>query len=425
MPADGPDLAGAEHPGERDRAELVCHGTGIVVGLGVHVRATAVAGEEQRRLGPPAVAGVVAQRGAQVGVRALGVAGMEAERLPHPDRVADGERALVGVAAHHRPHQVVVRPVLGPVLVDDEARQEAVLDEVAAVVVEARHDVGQALVGGPPGQLVDDVPVGARDHHLRPDRGAPLRHEHAQPDLALEGDGDRAVAHHPPPADEGVLARPVAAGGEPAHRDGAVEPALDALEERVRREGVRIGDQQHRLAHRRQEVGGHLDRRAVAGVADAQVVHARPAAGEARCEQAHGRHALELAARADDGLGGRARERRRPQDVRDRGGGRLGLARVLRREEQERDVGRRTCQLIAHLIGRLLGGRARVGQRRHRRRGAGAPAHSRIRQSLSIRAVVEAVMKQSRSALPVSSRAAPACPGAMRAWTTTSTCVNA
>src|SRR6476469_9108306 len=50
VPADGPDLAGAEHAGERDRAELVGDGAGVVVGLGVHVRAAAVAGEEQRRL---------------------------------------------------------------------------------------------------------------------------------------------------------------------------------------------------------------------------------------------------------------------------------------------------------------------------------------------------------------------------------------
>src|SRR6185437_1368906 len=125
-----------------------------------------------------------------------------------------------GVAAHHRAHQVVVRPVLGPVLVDDEAGQEAALDEGAAVIVEPGDDVGQALVGRPARQLVDDVPVGARDDHLRPDRRTSLRHQHAQAYVTLDGDGDGAVAHHPPAADERVLAGPAAAGGQPANSDG-------------------------------------------------------------------------------------------------------------------------------------------------------------------------------------------------------------
>src|SRR6185437_14955944 len=84
VPADGPDLTGAEHAGERDRAELVGDGAGVVVRLGVHVRAAAVAGEEQRRLRALAVLCVVAQRGPQIGVGAVGVAGVEAKRLPHP-----------------------------------------------------------------------------------------------------------------------------------------------------------------------------------------------------------------------------------------------------------------------------------------------------------------------------------------------------
>ena len=231
------------------------------------------------------------------------------------------------------------------------------------------------------------------------------------------------MAHDPAPADERMPAGAVAPRGQPAHRDGADEAGADPLEERVGGKRVGVGEEQHRLATGRCQAGRYLDGRAVSRVADGEVVDARATAWKARGEQAHGRHALELAGRPDDGLAGRARERTRLEQRDDRGRRVLGLGDVLGREEQERQVGRRARKAVAHVGGHVLGRSPGVGQRRDRRRGAGA--HPVICQSVSTVAVVEAEMKQSRSALPVSPRAASAWPAAIRACTSTATWVKA
>ena len=57
LAADRPELSGAEEPGHRDVAEHLSQEPGVVVGLGEHPRATAVAGEQQGPGRPAAVEG--------------------------------------------------------------------------------------------------------------------------------------------------------------------------------------------------------------------------------------------------------------------------------------------------------------------------------------------------------------------------------
>src|SRR5581483_11639807 len=87
----GPDraeLAGAEAPGHRQRAEQLVDEAGVVVGLAEEPLPPPVAGEEQ--------GGVGFGRGeevAQVLVGRAGVADLELHRPPDGDHVADGDGA--------------------------------------------------------------------------------------------------------------------------------------------------------------------------------------------------------------------------------------------------------------------------------------------------------------------------------------------
>ena len=72
------------------------------------------------------------------------------------------------------------------------------------------------------------------------------------------------------------------------------------------------------------------------------MVHARAAARQAGGEQAHRRHALELARGADHRLAHKARQRAGLEHRDDGGRGILGAGDVLGREEQEGQVGGRS-----------------------------------------------------------------------------------
>src|SRR5712692_5682072 len=123
LAADGTDLAAAEEAGEGLRPECLGDDARVVVGLGEHVRAAAVAGEEQCPGRPPA-AERAAQRLPEICVRRGCVADEEAQRLPDPDAVAERERAGRLVGAQETAHEEVAGLVLGPVLVDHEPGKE-------------------------------------------------------------------------------------------------------------------------------------------------------------------------------------------------------------------------------------------------------------------------------------------------------------
>jgi hypothetical protein len=127
-------------------------------------------------------------------------------------------------------------------------------------------------------------------------------------------------------------------------------------------------------------------------------------------------------ASTDHGLGARADQDARVERLAHLGGHLLGLGGVLRRHEHERQIRRRAAELCPHGTRRLGGARARVGGESGRDLdGAADGGHSMILQSVVTSAVVDAEMKQSRSAFGVSSRAAAACPPAIRTYTTIDT----
>ena len=96
------------------------------------------------------------------------------------------------------------------------------------------------------------------------------------------------------------------------------------------------------------------------------------------------------------------------------GGHLLGLRCVLGRDEHECDVGRGAAEAGPDGGRRLRRAGARIASSRRDLHRTSHRRHSMILQSVETSAVVDAEMKQSRSALGVRSRAAPAWPPDMR-----------
>ena len=117
---------------------------------------------------------------------------------------------------------------------------------------------------------------------------------------------------------------------------------------------------------------------------------------------------------ADDGLGAGTDEHPGAELADDLGRHLLGLRSVLGRHEDERDVGRGAAEAGPDGGRRLRGAGPRVARSRRNVHRTPHRRHSMILQSVETSAVVEAEMKQSRSAFGVSSRAAPAWPPDMR-----------
>src|SRR5436190_12117074 len=112
-PADRADLAGAEEA-RRGRAQGVLEGRGIVVGYVEHVRAAAIAGEEQR---PGGATGAERLRLAAQGLAEILVGGgripdLKPHGLPDAHRLADRDRARLAVRTDDRPDQEVAALVL-------------------------------------------------------------------------------------------------------------------------------------------------------------------------------------------------------------------------------------------------------------------------------------------------------------------------
>ena len=199
-------------------------------------------------------------------------------------------------------------------------------------------------------------------------------------------------------AEERVLAGAPPARRQPADGDGRA-CVVQVVEEPLDREGVRVGDD-----HRR---AGELEQ---AGVARGDVAGARrPGAERAASTLTAGRPsnswpapmtASVLAPTSTPGLSSRD----------DLGRHLLGLRRVLGRHEDERDVGRGTAEPGPDGGRRLRGAGPRVARSRRDVHRTPHRRHSMILQSVETSAVVEAEMKQSRSAFGVSSREALALP---------------
>ena len=246
-PADRPDLAGAEEAG-RGHAEGVLERGRVVVGDVEHVRAAAVAGEQQRP-GRALVAQrqrLRLQRLAQVLVGGRAVAHVHADRLADPDPLADGEAAAVGVGAEDRADEEVAALVGGLVLVDDDPEHQALGGQRLLAGVELADRLAQALDRGLRGELRDHVAVRGRDRHLGPDRGRALRDARDHPD-AGEARSDRATGEHLPVAKQ--RRRPGRRRArQPAEHRHPRPLGVERLEQRLGAERVRIGEQDQHVA---------------------------------------------------------------------------------------------------------------------------------------------------------------------------------
>ena len=122
------------------------------------------------------------------------------------------ERARLLVGAEHVAHEEVAAAELGLVLVDDEADVQAAPEQLALVVGRrSRRAPCSRVERGLPAELLDDVPLGARDdERARRPAGSPARRPCATVD-AGEEHADRAVVE-----DRVVEHEPVAARVAPA-----------------------------------------------------------------------------------------------------------------------------------------------------------------------------------------------------------------
>ena len=132
------------------------------------------------------------ERFAQVAVGALGVAGVQAHDLAGVD--VGGDRDLPGlrVGADEAAHEEVALEVVGLVGVDDDADEQAALDEPEVLGRELLDRLAQLLERGLAGQLADHVALAGGDRQLGADRRRALG-DHREHLDAVEAHADRAV----------------------------------------------------------------------------------------------------------------------------------------------------------------------------------------------------------------------------------------
>ena len=140
---------------------------------------------------------------------------METQRLADAYLLADGDRATLLVGAEDAAHQEVTTAVLGLVLVDDEAREQAANGQCPLALRQCGHCLAEPLERGLAGKLVNDIAFRARDHGLAAERRAALR------DDRLDGDAGEGDADGAPLVD---LDRRARAPGRPAARRPSQSP---------------------------------------------------------------------------------------------------------------------------------------------------------------------------------------------------------
>ena len=152
LPADRADLAGAEAAGRGHGAQELGDDPGVVVGHAEQSLPAAVAREEQRRLGL-----LAREQRPQVLVGGGGVADVELDGATDGDLLADGDRAGLAVAADQVADEEVAAAEVDPVLVDDDAEVQALLEQRALLVGRARGELAESLERRPPGERADEV----------------------------------------------------------------------------------------------------------------------------------------------------------------------------------------------------------------------------------------------------------------------------
>ena len=206
--------------------------------------------------------------------------------------------------------------------------------------------------GGPAAQFEDDVVLGPGDDHGPADGPAALRDDRAQADLALEEQADAPPRRGPAAEHQPAVARAVDAAGHAAEDRDVGHVLVEAGEELVGGERVGVAQEQDRRARTAAARAG----RVAGGEQGVGPAHQAGAVGRAlerevervdgdglrplREPEAQRGPALDLAAVADDGLGHAAEDRAGVQPLRDGRGDLGGVADVVRREEDDGEVGR-------------------------------------------------------------------------------------
>jgi CheY-like chemotaxis protein len=360
LAADRPELAAAEEAGQGLRPERFADDQRVVVRRRKHVRAAAVAGEEQRS-GWARARERAAQCPPEICVRRGGVADEEAQGLPDPRAVPERERACRLVGAEQAAHEEVADLVLGPVLVDHEPGQQPVRGERLFLEAEGADFAAQTLERRLSGQLVDEVALAARDHRLAPDRPAALRDEREDGEAA-DDDADRALGMDGLVQDQCLRAGTPPADGDPADERDPLVLRVQAGQERPGREAEGIDEQ--RDERRVVELGEARDRDPLVALHGYKVEALELRARQGGRPDGHSRTLLELAGAPDDSLGDAAEQVPGCELCADGVGGCLGLAQVRRGEEEEGEVDLVDPRIAMRLPRRLpRGHRGRRGGR--------------------------------------------------------------
>ena len=140
LAADGTDLPGAEHAGDRTSADGIRDASGVVVGLAEEPMAPTVAGEHQSRIGIDGL-----QQGLEVFRRRLGVSNMELQRGSDRSPVTNSHGARVVVGSENAPNEKVTALKLTSRLVDDDPDMESASHECLGLLIGEVHEFAQPL----------------------------------------------------------------------------------------------------------------------------------------------------------------------------------------------------------------------------------------------------------------------------------------
>src|SRR5581483_341642 len=361
-PADGADLAAAEEPGDRVRADRTRDGERIVVRLREHVRAAPVAGERERAGGAAAAEpGVEAL--AEILVGAGGVAAVEAKRLADAHLLADGETARRLVEPDDAADQEVAATVLRPVLVDDDPGEETLRDELPLRRGERGHVGAQPVERPLARELEDEVALGAGDDGLAAEGCAALGDDGAHGD-AGDDDADRALLVHLAVDDQRLRPGRARARRDPADERQARPLVVQLAEERPGGEAEGVDDHHHERRAGGVREARHGERTVVAQPYRLGVVRIDRRARKRRGPDGHARAGLEFRRPSQDALGDAADDVLRVELAGQRFEGGVGVVRVPCADEGERQLGLAPPELTRSLPRGLRGGPSRFRRRR-------------------------------------------------------------
>ena len=261
---------------------------------------------------------------------------MEAQRLADPHSLADRQRAGLLVDADEPAHQIVAATVVGPVLVDHEAGEDAAARRAALLLGSERAEVAlQALERRLARELEDDVVLGVGDHRVAPDRLAALRDDRANGHTSDHG-ADGTFVQHLAVAEQRLRVGLAVAGCEAADERHGVLFLVQLREEPGRRVGEGVDQQRDQVGLVEVRDPGHRD--TLVRVESDALERLDHGLRQRCCPDGRGRAVLELAVARDHALGHAAEHVRGPELSLDGLERLLGLAEVVGREEQEGQV---------------------------------------------------------------------------------------